>query len=181
MARGVWVVTNPERPGRVHIGIRSGAGLSEIQCVAIYRQMSLVVARKLGERICMVADSKVTDPRESRTNHLHQLLKIVAVSSDCAVAYAGSVDGAHMALQELLTSSIARDHEVVCQLLLKSQKDCRQSVDFIVGSLQPTARLARISGGKICPDLPAAWIGDADAFTSYQTSFHTSPHPAAEW
>ncbi len=56
--------------------------------------------------------------------------------------------------------------------LLERHLAAAKKTDFIVASLTPNSNLHKISEGKVESDLQSCWIGDHDAFSTYQEFFH---------
>lgn len=131
--------------------------------------MTFVVAKIIGDDLFIESDSRITDRSKVRQDPLCGLLKSVLVSPTICISYAGSVDFAELAIKKILDGHILTSEEI-SQTLLAVVKDSKNSVEFILASIDNCIpKLCKISDGKAEQDLLSAWIGDYNAFRLFQS------------
>jgi hypothetical protein len=155
--------------------------------------MSLIVAKKLTTGgIHIVSDSRVTpgeiqvrtggptplSDRVANTTDLDSCLKCVILSPFYCVCFAGKIDLAQHALNSLITTkSLERD--LMNSHLFEQHRAQNQEVDYIIATAGIPSTIDRVSGGRLERDLVTAWIGDHEAFESYQSHYHKSEEDRA--
>ncbi len=98
---------------------------------------------------------------------------------DLCICFAGRVGRAYVAIQKLYnTFSNSFNLEEILSYLLKEHNEGGNDPDFIVAALAPKASLYRIKNGVIENDLKVCWIGNHDAFSTFQR--YVSQMPAIE-
>jgi hypothetical protein len=136
--------------------------------------LTLVVARVFSEKIVVYADTKVSDPTNTRRSPLRGVLKVIILNPHLAVAYAGVVDYAEAAIKSLLyIESMPVEH--VLSVLREASEASNRQVDFIVASLQGGPALYKVSDGEISRNLSSAWLGNHAAFELYQQGYASTP------
>jgi hypothetical protein len=125
--------------------------------------MSFVRAQRFGSEIRIFADTKKTSPDEILRGVQTSVLKVVIVRSDLCICFAGHIGPATVALEGL------------DQMIGEEPWTLGSVLDYLVATLTPKAELHRVSGGRIESDLEFCWIGDQDAFSTYQEFFHQTP------
>ena len=136
--------------------------------------LTLVVARVFNEKIVIFADTKVSDPSNSKRSPLQGVLKIVILNPHLAIAYAGVIDYAEAAIKNLLfIEPMPIGH--VLSVLEEASETANKQVDFIVASLQGGPALYKISDGRTSGKLPSAWLGNHAAFEPYQREYASAP------
>jgi hypothetical protein len=154
--------------------------------------MSLVVAMIEGDRLHACADLRVIKP-ESRPadtkahspNYFNGVMKIVPVSKNIAIAYAGTVPVALNIIREvhklkLLSNEIAQK----IQQLLALNGDVFEC-DFLVIDAQ-NMEIHKIKNGSLeIIRNGRTWIGDIDAYNLFQekleeNGYNTAPNPIAK-
>jgi hypothetical protein len=137
--------------------------------------MSLVTARKEGQFIYLISDTHLTDsdvlPNESRPDRPQMVsdprdsaIKITLLQPQIAVAFAGGSAFADDAIQQCRNRPLAD----VARILLQSNIDATNKVEYIIAVGAPIFDLIAIKDGKIAYGQQNAWIGDSDAFNFYQ-------------
>lgn len=128
--------------------------------------MTIVVARRFGERICVLADTMISDPNQPRPNIIPGQLKAIVISLTISIAYAGSV-----------------------VLGIKAARDCRSAVlkgaglaeiigilrghsedghcEFLVASHESGAQIFKIRNGAQTAAQDQHWIGDSAALARH--------------
>ncbi len=137
--------------------------------------MTLVVARIIEDRILLISDSRITDPNVLRRSSLKGALKAVILHRGLCVCFSGNLLIAQDAISKLEVNpnSYFESETIIDQLFQEHRKgDC--GADFLLVTLIPNTSITRIRRGQIERNLNAAWIGDYDAFSSYQQHFHNS-------
>jgi hypothetical protein len=140
--------------------------------------MTLIVANSLNENVRIISDSKKTSPDEILRGTNNHVLKSVIICPALCVCFAGSVGRAQIAIQKLaLSRANPFDLEKVLEFLLLEHRAGNNDPDFIVAATSPFTTLNKISGGELSRNLPSCWIGNYDAFSDYQTQFHSTSIP----
>lgn len=135
--------------------------------------MTLVVARHSGETMRMSSDLRVSDRAAIRSGYRVGALKVVALSPDLCVGFAGGVGEAIAALRALAGGDPASlELDQIHEALLKANRASQDETDFLVASTAPF-HLARVSKGSVEPEPSSAWIGEPDAFEAYQIAYHS--------
>lgn len=136
--------------------------------------MSLIAARRFEDQIRIFSDTKKTSPEELLKGVENSLLKTVILGSDLCVGFAGRIGPALIAIEKLdgIIRNRSFDLEQALQYMLSVHID--NDTDFIVATLRPS-RLSRIRDHIIESDLDLCWIGDQDAFSTYQEFFSQMP------
>lgn len=131
--------------------------------------MTLVVARRVGQNICVAADTSETNPKLVKQSVLTPVLKVVAVSPRSAVAFAGNIPLAYQAIARIRRE--VRDtsgHVELASLLLEEHRRGALGTDYLICTLTPEACISKISEGRVHSDLDAAYVGRQDAFAAFQ-------------
>jgi len=149
-------------------------------------QMTLIVARKLGNQIIINSDTRLTypkvdqyDPDPKRIQHHRPsegVVKTVNLTPDVNLSFAGDVSVAEKVLSHFSGKIGDRVEFNINNLIghlhylhLESGKE----TDFIlsIGDSQPShTKVIAIKDGNVS-DVYAAWIGSHDAFQIYQKTF----------
>src|SRR5665213_1198091 len=132
--------------------------------------MTLVVARRQGSDIYIVADTLISGGHSSRRTPDYGL-KILAINSQTMVAYAGSPELAHRLVKEAIDKSACQTHQFLNALYGLREKIGDAELDFIVVEKNG---IVCLKDGLMERDVPAAWIGDAGAFNQFQHMLHES-------
>ena len=131
--------------------------------------MTLVVARRVGQNICVAADTSETNPKLVKQSVLTLVLKVVAVSPRSAVAFAGNIPLAYQAIARVRRE--VRDpssHAELVNLLLDEHLRGAAETDYLICTLTPEACVSKISDRRVLGDLDAAYVGRQDAFAAFQ-------------
>jgi hypothetical protein len=138
--------------------------------------MTLVIARVIVDEIRIVSDTKVTN-QSIRSGRLTDILKAVVLSPDLCICFVGTVKSAHHAILGLYQKNKPNRDLDLEQILdhLSTENRHDDGVAFIVSSLVPVPSIYRIRNGEIERDLSNAWIGDKNAFSRFQSVYHSLP------
>lgn len=121
--------------------------------------MTLVVARKFGDRIAVMSDTMISDFSKIKPDAIPGTLKSLVLDLHLTVSYAGIVEIAISAIRRakcIWTSS--RNLETVLSYLLEvTQED---ACEFIVTAHTPSPRLHVIKRSNLSVNLDVCWIGD---------------------
>lgn len=134
--------------------------------------MTLVVGRIIQSGIRVDSDSKITDPNivSNRNNIFSGILKTIILNPNISVSYAGGVETAQKAIEELYALNTFEINKVK-SLLLKINMESEYDTDFLIASLENQPLLYKISNGKIEPSNTFHWIGDINGFNLFQKEF----------
>jgi hypothetical protein len=131
------------------------------ECIA----MTLVVARVTPLGVRLLGDMRVTDPNAARPRgYVGAALKMILLRPTLCIAYAGNVGAALEAIREVHSRDLSADDAAT--YLLDAHRRSAVGADFLVASLRPS-RLVAVKDGSM-ETVPAAWIGDFEAFAEYQ-------------
>ena len=130
--------------------------------------MTLAVARIFGDRIAMLSDTMISDPRKPRPNVIPGRLKSIILSKSFSISYAG---GADYALDIVRKAKRQLDSGTSVDVVLDGLAEATgvgsegsaNAPEFIVAAHRPQARLYKISGGQIASGVDRYWIGDMDS------------------
>lgn len=149
-------------------------------------QMTLVVARKIGNQVIINSDTRLTypkvdqhDPDPKRIQHHRPsegVVKTVNLTPDVNLSFAGDVSVAEKVLSHFpgkIGDRVEFDLNNLIGHLHYLHIDSGQETDFIlsIGDAQPShTKIIAIKDGSVS-DVHAAWIGSHDAFQIYQKTF----------
>lgn len=138
--------------------------------------MTLIVARILEpDHIRVYGDIRVTNSLGT-SSYAEAALKVVILSTDLCVAYAGSVEPAVEAIRSISSDGAAAS---IAQELAAHPSSQAGVSDFLVAALRP-ASLVVVRHGAASYGGPATWIGDQTAYAKYQAAFHETSKPTAD-
>ena len=126
--------------------------------------MTLVLARKFGERIIVVSDTMISHRHAARQDIIPGTLKSLVVHRYASIAYAGSVATALDVIAEA-KESLARGSNLKSVLEFirfssKKRKYMEQACDFIITSHISGATMYRVVNGELFGPLDRCWIGN---------------------
>lgn len=143
--------------------------------------MTLVVARRFGLGVVIMADTMVTDPGEVVRGLRPGQLKIVPIADRVTVAFAGclnqSLDLIRAARRDLQAGMTLRD--VISNLERATEDD---ECEFIVCAHTPDLLLIKLWKGRIASGLDQYTLGDAEPLNNlpdvsmYETEFKFAEH-----
>ncbi|MFG1426425.1 hypothetical protein [Roseixanthobacter glucoisosaccharinicivorans] len=122
--------------------------------------MSIVIARKFGERIVIASDTMISDTDVTQTNKLPGRIKSVVIDLRISICYAGpanqSIDEIRKCKQKWdKNKSITELYEA-----LKISSHVHKS-DYIIISHIDGVQIRKITNGTISNDVENAYIGDS--------------------
>lgn len=134
--------------------------------------MTLIVGRITQGGVLVDSDSRITDPNivSNKNNIFSGILKTIILNPFISVSYAGGVETAQKAIEELYNLKKI-EINIIKSLLLKINIESKNETDFLIASLENQPILYKISNGIIEPSNSFHWIGDIDAFNLYQKEF----------
>ncbi len=149
--------------------------------------MTLIVARHIENDVYIIGDSKFTEniksPRENPKSYIGGL-KIIILTPGLCIAFAGNVEHARNAIQGIYDTEVNLfDKNCVIDHFLKHHNNSQSSghpTDFIVaGICENEEKLSefikevfKISDSHVSRENEATYIGDYDAFNSFQEACH---------
>ncbi|TPG38386.1 hypothetical protein [Flavobacterium pectinovorum] len=134
--------------------------------------MTLVIGRIAQGSLRIESDSKITDPNivSNRNSIFSGLLKTIILHPKLCISYAGSVDTAQQAIEQVYKlNELSIDK--VRKLLLEINRESNYETDFLIGALENQALLYKIAKGEIEPSNQHHWIGDTSGFNMFQKNF----------
>jgi len=136
--------------------------------------MSLIRAQQFGDNFRILSDTKITDSEQILRGVETNILKVVILRPDLCIGFAGLIGPASLGIEKMdkLIGAEEVNIDRVLDCLLERHLAAAKKTDFIVASLTPNSNLHKISEGKVERDLQNCWIGDHDAFSTYQELFH---------
>jgi len=136
--------------------------------------MSLIRAQKFGDEFRILSDTKITDSEQILRGVETNILKVVILRPDLCIGFAGLIGPASLGIEKMdeLIGAEEVNMDQVLDHLLQRHLAAGKKTDFIVASLTPNSNLYKISEGKVESNLQTCWIGDHDAFSTFQEFFH---------
>ncbi len=134
--------------------------------------MTLVIGRITQGILRIDSDSKITNPKiaSNRNSIFSGLLKTIILNPRLCISYAGGVDSAQGAVEEVYKIK-EQTISNVKKLLIDINKASNYETDFLIGSLENQPLLYKISNGEINPTNQNHWIGDISGFNAFQRNF----------
>jgi len=123
--------------------------------------MTIVIARKFGDRILIASDTMITPKSGKRSPTIPGRLKAIIIDWKLSIAYAGLSEPAITAIRNV---KLRRNSGECLSDTLEYLRECSRGgdVDFIVASHDDGPRLAKISNAIGYFDLAETAIGDTD-------------------
>lgn len=134
--------------------------------------MTLVIGKIVQGSLRIDSDSKITDPNiaSNRNSIFSGLLKTIILHPRLCFSYAGGVDNAQEAIEEVYKLNELTIDKVK-KLLLEINKTSNYETDFLIGALENQPLLYKISNGEIVPSNQNHWIGDISGLNLFQQNF----------
>ena len=124
--------------------------------------MTIVAAKRCGDRIVVMSDTMISDSNLTRNNILPGRLKTVVVNKWLTISYAGLSTQAIDAVRTIYTNP-GTTTETALKYLLEVSCRHRSKLDFLVCSHEFETRLCKISNGKLFEGAKTYWIGSSEA------------------
>lgn len=143
--------------------------------------MTIIVARRFDERICVMSDTMISSERFTKDNVIPGRLKSIVVNEWLTISYAGLSTQAIDAIRKLYRNSSITTNSAVQYLVDISTKYLNE-IDFIVCSHENGVRLMKISNGTVNEGANFYWIGNLQAATELskvvipKTEFNDLPY-----
>lgn len=135
--------------------------------------MTIVIAKKFGERILTLSDTADFDVRRSKPNLVPGILKSIILDMRTSISFAGaterSLDIIRKARRMLLEDSAIED--VLAQL---AESTLDGKCEFLISFHRNDAELRKVVNGKISDPLELSWIGDSAAVDKTKSSKTTA-------
>jgi len=137
--------------------------------------MSLIVARKDGNKLGIVSDTRLTFPYHEtkglKTSPLDGIVKTIILHENLCVSFAGELEHAELAFKEIKDSN---EPNFVLQALEKFHKLSSEKTEFLFCISKPQLTIYEIKNGAT-NETNIAWIGDKKAFDIFQKNMLTPP------
>lgn len=136
--------------------------------------MSLIRAQRFGDEFRILSDTKIIDSEQILRGVETNILKVVILRPDLCIGFAGLIGPASLAIEKMHEFIGAEEVNIdrVLDHLLQRHLGAAKQTDFVVASLTPNSNLYKISAGNVESNLQTCWIGDHDAFSTFQEFFH---------
>lgn len=125
--------------------------------------MTLVAARRFGDRVIVISDTMISDKNSARRNVLPGRLKSVVIDWHLSIAFAGPANAGIDAIRKAngLFKATRNLNELLNYLIAESKRepDCDNRCDFIVSSHIHGPSLYKIWDGRISSEQHFQWIG----------------------
>lgn len=131
--------------------------------------MSLIVARREGEAVVIVSDTKLTSPTGTLSDPLRGAIKLVPLTGWLAVAYAGNITIAAETINVARFHWLRLSRRELVDRFLQAHRAARHDVEFILAFDSPI-ELVCVKDGKIQSN-DVMWIGDKAGFDRYQQAY----------
>ena len=126
--------------------------------------MTIVAARRFGQRIVVLSDTMISDASARADNILPGRLKSIVLNNTLTISYAGLSTQALDAIRAVYRNPPGSVHSVI-EFLAATSEEFAGEIDFLVCSHEDSAKLFKISGGKTFVGADFYWIGNATAVT----------------
>lgn len=134
--------------------------------------MSLIIAKKRNNQICIVSDTKLTDypismhPKREVASPMDSVIKCTILNKHLCIAVAGCMEGVDGILKKCRKHS--HDLHGILDILLKFNQIWNGRTTFIVGvSLHPVYEIFEIKDSFV-RETNDAWIGRIAGFNEFQ-------------
>jgi hypothetical protein len=136
--------------------------------------MSLIVARKFGNQLSIVSDTKLTYNNVGASISLDSpfegVIKSVIFNDNLCVSFAGELTEVIDAGIDQIAAWTSIEIGKVIEFLTGIHNVSEQKTDFIIATGKPLPLIYEIKKGN-CGFVDVAWIGDQTAFNRFQESF----------
>ncbi len=139
--------------------------------------MTIVIGKRFDQEICMVADTMISDEESGNDSAIPGRLKIITLSPNFTVGYAGHANQALDAIREAHTVLRSDGFDNAIERLRAASADQNHDVDFLVACHRPAAELRRIWEGRISGPLTESAIGQAAIVTKIDERFIQAGNP----
>lgn len=124
--------------------------------------MTIVVAMKFSDRVCVLSDTMISNREGTGNNVIPGRLKSIVINKWLTISYAGLSTQAIDTVREIYRSENIKT-EAVIHLLAEVSRLHDGELDFIVCSHEQSVRMVKIANGKIFEGGDAYWIGNSQA------------------
>ena len=124
--------------------------------------MTIVVAKKFSDRICVLSDTMITNREGTSNNIIPGRLKSIVVNEWLTVSYAGLSNQAIIAVRRLFNED-SLSTEFTIRSLIEVSRYHDGALDSIVCSHEEATRLVKISDGQKHEGADVYWIGNSKA------------------
>lgn len=124
--------------------------------------MTIVAARRFGQRIIVLSDTMISDANARADNILPGRLKSIVLNKTLTVSYAGLSSQALDAIRAIHQNPNASVQSTI-EFLTVTSKRFDGELDFLVCAHMESAKLLKISSGRTCEGADFYWIGNAQA------------------
>jgi hypothetical protein len=132
--------------------------------------MSLIVARRFENQLCITSDTKLYHPfhetKGLKANPKEGTIKTVILTDDICISFAGEIDFADMALKELGNETLVSR---VIDCLKKYHQQSKYKTEFLLYHQGTPPVIYKFKKDEYGP-VQTAWIGDNRAFNLFQES-----------
>ena len=125
----------------------------------------------------MASDTMISGDSLSRTNAIPGRLKIIALSPNLTIAYAGHADPALHVIRRIFREYLTRPKDDIFEILRAFTASADHDVEFLVASHDPQADLRRIWDGILSNPLPRAFIGTNDIEAQVERALNREGEP----
>lgn len=139
--------------------------------------MTLIVAKRLGDTLIALSDTKLSSSTGEVWSLTSQANKLVCIGAGWIVGYAGNTYFADQCLRSIRVDAdlgFSEMRDVLLSSHLESRSHRNEDTDFLLIS-SSTLSMHKISDGRsMRQEGNTAWIGDQPAFSKFQAMFHLS-------
>jgi hypothetical protein len=145
--------------------------------------MTIVIARKWGDRIVMLSDTMISDRTAARPDIIPGQLKAIVLTPKLSVAYAGRAGKALDTIRKVRGAAReGADLPDMLESLRQVTGENTEPVDFLVASHYEAPSLYKIWNGLVSPPANWYWIGDSCAADAVQRRMELQPiMKSGEW
>lgn len=128
--------------------------------------MTIVVARRFGDRISIMSDTMISDETGVRSNIIPGQLKSIIINKWLTISYAGLFVQAIDSIRNIYRNKDITTTFAVNQLK-KTTLEYEGEIEFIICSHEPDTRLIKISNGEKFEGANTYWIGSNEAASDF--------------
>jgi len=125
--------------------------------------MTLVAAKKFGERILVMSDTMISDCDGTRDNIIPGRLKTIVLNTTLTISYAGLSIQAIDCIRHIKKNLESFSMSEIVDLLSDCSAAYENKIDFILCSHVDGNRLLKISGKNVYEGAEIYWIGNQQA------------------
>lgn len=136
--------------------------------------MTLIYAKKIGRDIQINSDTKLSLNSKAKLSIKDAILKSIVLSDTLTLSFSGSYIVACHLIKQIAGRQSPPSLSSLIKDILRIEKSDLEETSFIITALRGSeSEIIRIREGVVEKGLSNAYIGDHDAFESYQKAYYS--------